>query len=1094
MKLSLLTVFVITIASLSIIPVYRCSSSSQSQFQWQILTKQNFSSQIRLHNHLLLLVALPWSGEARSLMNDVSLAVSAKPIEFASLKLMRMHRNTEKVLADSIGATDEITLVYFHYSVSYKYRGRFRAQNILFSLYPYISLAPEEVPLAALNSPLDLRSFIDSTDKAIVLVDFCGWTPKLLAKSTKDNGTQNSFTVLGNHHGMDLSRGNSRMHVSRGKTNKKVADEDTCKAELSVDKGFCKAPWLGEFTLLNYGLLEGSKDRNHDVVHYCSSSEEFERFQSFYLKFMTVVREFFLPPERNRFGLVSNRSMLSSLGVGDYGPWFAVQYQAGCSSCSNILKEEDDLNYVLQMNNYYVKELEGNDQEPILPANKPSVLLFVDRSSESSETRGKSKEALEAFRELAQHYHSVNQAGKKKNDSLDKHYHGLKSTSEHPRLKLSMPAQKIKLKEKISTVMIINEGKQVSLDNVPSDLQGSSLNEILAYLLQRKNDRKLSSLAKDLGFQLLSDDMDIGLASTQQPYSEVQSNQIPTETSEQGLADTLVLDGDSYRSAAEVEENPKLTELSSRDDEVNRPSIITHEEIKSVQPGESVADNELSTTEFVRSETDDSSGGNKYEEELTHFLGFNGSFFYSDGNYQLLERLTGGFGVPSLVIVDPIQQQHYVYPGEKSFNFSSLYDFLSEFLNRTLHPYQRSEHVLQGQKGPIHPPFVNLDFHEIDSIPQITAHSFSELAIGFNLSNKEDTSNAWNKDVLILFSNNWCSFCQRMEMVVREVYRAIKGYVNMLNSGSQNVEGISDHENLDHVTMKLPVIYLLDCTLNDCDLILKSLDQREVYPALILFPAEKKKPLLYEGDISVIEVMKFVAEHGSNFHNLIREKVLWLSEREGKNKNLYDALLTDFNPEPLQSHSKYHGAQGHDLLDQVVRPSPVSSPVTNGLHEALPHVVIGSVLISTEKLLGVHPFDGSKILIVAANEVTGFQGLILNKHIQWSLLPKLEEELEKLKEAPLSLGGPVMETGMPLLSLTRTLFGNHLPEILPGIYLLDQVTTIRKIEELKSTNEPVGDYWFFLGYSSWGWKQLYDEMAEGAWNLSEDATRHLNWP
>ncbi|WVZ04125.1 hypothetical protein V8G54_024931 [Vigna mungo] len=72
---------------------------------------------------------------------------------------------------------------------------------------------------------------------------------------------------------------------------------------------------------------------------------------------MTVVREFFLPPERNRFGLVSNRSMLSSLGVGDYGPWFVVQYQAGCSSCSNILKEEDDLNHVLQMNNYYVKEV-----------------------------------------------------------------------------------------------------------------------------------------------------------------------------------------------------------------------------------------------------------------------------------------------------------------------------------------------------------------------------------------------------------------------------------------------------------------------------------------------------------------------------------------------------------------------------------------------------------------------------------------------------------------------------------------------------------------------------------------------------------------
>ncbi|XP_020214255.1 uncharacterized protein LOC109798406 isoform X3 [Cajanus cajan] len=1062
MKFSLWTVFVL--ATVSVLP------SSCSQSQWQILTKHNFSSQIRLHPHLLLLVTLPWSGESRSLMNDVSLAVSAAPREFASLKLTLMHRNVERVLADSVGATDETTIVYFHYSVSYRYRGRLRARNILSSLYPYMSLAPEEVPLKALNTPLDFRLFVDSTDRAIVLVDLCGWTPKLLATSTKDNGTQNGFSVL---------------------------EEDMCKAELGVDKGFCEAPWLGELTSLNYDPLEGAKDRNNHVLHSCSS-EEFERFHSFYLKFMTTVREFFLPPERNRFGLVSNRSMLSTLGVDDYGPWFAVDYLAGCSSCSNILKEEDDLNYVLQMNNYFVKELEGNghDQEPILPANKPSVLLFVDRSSDSSATRAKSKEALQVFRVLAQHYHHVNQTGKKNNDSHEKFsvrdYHGFKSTSEHPRLKLSTTAQKIKLKEKISSIMIINEGKQVSLDNVPSDLQGSSLNEILAYVLQQNKDRKLSSLAKDLGFQLLSDDIDVRLGNTQQSHSEVQSNQISTETSQPGNTDTVMLNGDTPRSAGELEENLNLNELSSQHDEVKRPSIVTHEEIESFQSEESVADHELTATKFMIPETVDSSGGNEYGGEQSQFLGFNGSFFYSDGNYQLLERLTGGCEIPSLVIVDPFQQQHYVYPVEKSFNFSSLYDFLSEFLNGTLLPYQRSEHVLQGQRENIHPPFVNLDFHEVDSIPRITAHTFSDLVIGFNLSNKENTSNAWNRDVLVLFSNSWCSFCQRMEMVVHEVYRAIKGYVDMLNRGSQNMK-----ENLDHVTMKLPIIYLLDCTLNDCDLILKSVDQSEVYPALILFPAEKKKPVLYEGDMAVIDVMKFVAERGSNFHHLIRDKVavLWLSERAVKNQNSYDTLQPDIHEESLHMLNKYHGAPGEDrMLDQVFRSNLMNSPVSNGLHEALPHVAIGSVLIATEKLLGVQPFDGSKIVIVAANQVTGFQGLILNKHIEWSFLPNLEKDLEKLKEAPLSLGGPVMKTGMPLLSLTRTVSGNDLPEVLPGIYFLDHVMTIRKIEELKSANEPVVDYWFFLGYSSWGWNQLHDEMMEGAWNLSEDATRHLNWP
>ncbi|XP_061342135.1 uncharacterized protein LOC133288399 isoform X2 [Gastrolobium bilobum] len=1077
----------IAIASLSIVP---CSSC-----QWQILTKHNFSSQIGLHQHVLLLVTIPWSGESRSLMKHVSLVVADKPHEFGNLKLMFIHRNTEKMLADSIGATatDEITVIYFHYSVSYKYRGRLRANNILSSLYHYMSLAPEEVPLKALNTPQDFTTFLDSTDEALVLVDFCGWTPKLLAENKMKNGTVNGFSMHGDHLGMGLSGGNYRISVSREKTNQKVAEDDMCKAELSFDKGFCEAPWLGEFTSVKGGPLEGSKDRNRHVLNSCSF-EEFERFHSFYLKFMTAVKEFFLPLERHRFGLVSDRSMLSSLGVGDSGSWFAVHYLAGCSSCSKILKEEDDLKYVLQMNNYIVKELEadGHDQEPILPANKPSVLLFVDRTSDSSETRGKSKEALKDFRVLAQHYHVVNQTGKKNTDNHEKvsirYYHSVKSTSELPRLKLPVTAQKIKLKDKMSSIVIINEGKQISLENVASDLQVSSLNEILGYLLQQKKDGKLSSLAKDLGFQLLSDDIDIRSANSQQSHSEVQLNQISTETSQEGHTDTVMLDGDPYRSAGGPEENPKLTDPSIQHDEVKRPSVVTNEEIKYVQSEESITDHELSTAEIIESETDDSSDGNEYGGEQAQFLGFNGSFFYSDGNYQLLKRLTGGCRIPSLVIVDPFQQQHYVYPEEKSFDFSSLYGFFSEFLNGTLLPYKRSEHLLQSQREATHPPFVNLDFHEVDSIPRITTHTFSEL-VGFNLSNKESTSNAWNKDVLVLFSNSWCAFCQRMEVVVREVYRAIKSYMDILKRGSQNVKGISDLENLDYVSMKLPAIYLLDCTLNDCDFILKSVDQREVYPALVLFPAEKKKPLLYEGDAAVIDVMKFVAEHGSNFHDLIKEKVavLWLSERVVRSQNLYDTLQTGIHEESLHTRNKFHGSPVQEMmLDQVVKPNLMNSPVSSGLHETSPHVVIGSVLIATEKLSGTQPFDGSKILIVAADQITGFQGLMINKHMQWSSLPKLEEGFEKLTEAPLSLGGPVVKTGMPLLSLTRTVSINYLPEILPGIYFLDHVATIRKIKQLISENQPAGDYWFFLGYSSWGWNQLYDEMAEGAWTLSED--------
>ncbi|KAL1324408.1 hypothetical protein HN51_034570 [Arachis hypogaea] len=1069
------------------------SSSSRNVGEWEILTKHNFSSQIQLYPHILLLLTIPWSGEARSLMKDVSLMVSDRFEEFGNLKLMYMHRNIEKMLADSLGASaDGISVLYFHYSVSYKYRGRFNARNILSSLRPYMFLAPEEVPLKSLNTPEDLRVFVDSTDKVLVLVDFCGWTPKLLAKSRK-NGTENGFSMRGDHLGMGFSGGNDKLPVSSGKTNQKVPENHMCKAELGINNGFCEAPGLGESASVNDGLLEDSKDTTFHVPYSCSP-EQFEWFHSFYLKFMTAVREFFLPPERHKFGLVSDKSMLSSLGVDESGSWFAVLYQAGCSSCSKIIKVEDDLNYVLQMNNYFVKELEGNghDRDPILPANKPSVLLFVDRSSDSSETRGKSKEALDAFRVLAQHYNVVNQAGNNSNDNHVKvsiqDYHEWKSKSEHPKLKLSMTAQKIKLKEKLSSIMLLKDGQQLRLENIASDIKASSLSEIFGYLLQQKKASKLSSLAKDLGFQLLSDDIDIKSANAEQPLSEFQSNQISTETSQEGHTDTVEQENAPHRSAIELQNNPNLNDPSSQHDEVKPPTIVSSNDIKYGDSEESVGDQDLSAAN-LKLETEDSSDGYTIGEGKSHFIGFNGSFFYSDGNYQLLKSLTGGSTIPSLVIVDPFWQQHYVYPEEETFDFSSVHAFLSEFLNGTLYPYQRSGHVLKGQREATRPPFVNLDFHELDSIPRITTCTFSELVIGFNLSNKENASNAWNKDVLVLFSNSWCAFCQRMEMVVREVYLAIKDYANMLKSGSQDVK-----EGLDYVTLKLPEIYLLDCTLNDCDLILKSANQGEVYPALILFPAEIKKAILYQGDMAVIDIMKFVADHGSNFHNLIKEKVLWVSERVVKNQDLYDTLQTEIHEESLHKHSKYVAAPVHDnMVDEVVRPNVMNSPVSDGSHEALSQVMTGSVLIATEKLSGVQPFDRAKILIVAADQLTGFQGLIINKPIEWNVLPTLQEGFEKLKEAPLSFGGPVMQSGLPLSSLT-TVSGGSSPEILPGIYFLDQVTTIRRIEELKSANKPADNYWFFLGFSSWGWDQLYHEMAAGAWNLSDDGVRHLNWP
>lgn len=53
--------------------------------------------------------------------------------------------------------------------------------------------------------------------------------------------------------------------------------------------------------------------------------------------------------------------------------------------------------------------------------------------------------------------------------------------------------------------------------------------------------------------------------------------------------------------------------------------------------------------------------------------------------------------------------------------------------------------------------------------------------------------------------------------------------------------------------------------------------QREVYPSLLLFSAERKNNTVrYEGDISVSDIIKFLAAHGSHIPDLITDKSRWL--------------------------------------------------------------------------------------------------------------------------------------------------------------------------------------------------------------------------
>lgn len=113
-------------------------------------------------------------------MRDISRVITENGSGIEDLKLMRLYRNKEKMIADTLGANGEFALIYYHNYVPYKYRGRLRGVNIIKSIVSMTSLEASELPLRSLGTHEEFTDFIDSTDKAVILLESCGWTSILL--------------------------------------------------------------------------------------------------------------------------------------------------------------------------------------------------------------------------------------------------------------------------------------------------------------------------------------------------------------------------------------------------------------------------------------------------------------------------------------------------------------------------------------------------------------------------------------------------------------------------------------------------------------------------------------------------------------------------------------------------------------------------------------------------------------------------------------------------------------------------------------------------------------------------------------------------
>ncbi|KAF3609977.1 hypothetical protein DY000_02049790 [Brassica cretica] len=511
------------LAFVSIIP------PSSGHGEWGILTEQNFSSQIRLHPHILLFVTAPWCGESRSLKNEITQLVHTSE-EYGSLKLMVVYRNSEKVLAQAIGASNEITILYYHHAVPHHYRGKLRASNILSSLHPYLTSPPQELPLRHLKSPESLKAFLESSDKTLILFEFCGWTSTLLSELkrnvTEDNnlwhgcgesrslkneitqlvhtseeygslklmvvyrnsekvlaqaiGASNEITILYYHHAVphhyrgklrasnilsslhpyltsppqelplrhlkspeslkaflessdktlilfefcgwtstllselkrnvtednNLWHGNFSKKVEtdrvlklRGKNNQKVAVTDHAKWKpmCRLQSGFGRVPWLEDFSYVNDTAALQENDRANGGSGQTCNHEQYKQFSSFLSKLIAAAKEFSLPPERQKFGLIAEKSLASPFTVGESDSWTAVLQLAGCPHCSKILKAGDDIQRLLKMENPIVSEREVYPSVVFFPTERNKVILYEGEMNHSYSVWKRKKEHKQAL-------------------------------------------------------------------------------------------------------------------------------------------------------------------------------------------------------------------------------------------------------------------------------------------------------------------------------------------------------------------------------------------------------------------------------------------------------------------------------------------------------------------------------------------------------------------------------------------------------------------------------------------------------------------------------------------------------------------------
>lgn len=139
--------------------------------------------------------------------------------------------------------------------------------------------------------------------------------------------------------------------------NAQETDHAKWKLMCRLQSGYGRVPWLEDFSYVNDTAALQENDRVNRGLGQTCNHAQFEQFSSFLSKLIATAKTFSLPPERQKFGLITERSMGSSFNIRASDSWAAVLQLAGCPHCSKIIKVGDDIQRLLKMENPIVTEV-----------------------------------------------------------------------------------------------------------------------------------------------------------------------------------------------------------------------------------------------------------------------------------------------------------------------------------------------------------------------------------------------------------------------------------------------------------------------------------------------------------------------------------------------------------------------------------------------------------------------------------------------------------------------------------------------------------------------------------------------------------------